>query len=554
MKDALRTLIVSALEKACADGVLSLESIPEPHLEVPRDTTHGDLASNIAMSLAKPAKMAPRAIAEAICERLSDDAGLLRAVEVAGPGFINFSFSDAAWRSRLIEILDAGDDFGSCDIGKGKRVQVEFVSANPTGPLHIGHGRGAVVGDALARVLAAAGYDVDREYYVNDAGRQMEMLGRSILARYLEQCGREVVFPEEGYPGDYVHDVARALRERDGDRWASEPEEDAVAAASAFGGEVLLDRIRDDLAEFGIEFDCFTSEKALRDAGTVAASTEDLKGTQYLYEKDGALWFRSTGFGDDKDRAVVKSNGDLTYFASDIAYHRGKFERGYDEVVDVWGADHHGYVKRVAAALEALEIDSKRFRVLLVQIVNLTRDGEPVRMGKRSGEFVELRQVLDEVGPDLARFFFLMRRADAQLEFDLELARRQTAENPVFYVQYAHTRIAGIFRQAESKGVALPAHSVSVAEALGNEDEIGLIRTLAEFPTMVEGAAASYEPHRVVFYAQKLAGDFHRFYTRHKCVTDDEALTAGRLLLVEAVKQVIGRALRLVGVSAPDRM
>ncbi len=554
MKDALRDLISQALEKACADGVLSLERVPVAHLEVPRDPTHGDLASNIAMSLAKPAKMAPRAIAEVICERLDRSTDLLRDVEIAGPGFINFSFSDDAWRGRLLEIISAGDDFGSSRVGEGRRVQVEFVSANPTGPLHIGHGRGAVVGDALARVLAASGYDVDREYYVNDAGRQMEMLGQSVYARYLELCGRASEFPDEGYPGDYVIDVAKALRERDGDKWADAPEGEAVDAARSFGGDLLLERIRVDLAEFGIEFDCFTSEKALREDGTVSAATEELKKTQHLYEHEGALWFRSTGFGDDKDRTVVKSNGDLTYFASDIAYHRSKFTRGYDEIIDVWGADHHGYVKRVGAALEALGLDSKRFRVLLVQIVNLTRDGEPVRMGKRTGEFVELRQVVDEVGPDLARFFFLMRKADAQLEFDLELARRQTAENPVFYVQYAHTRIAGIFRQAEAKGVVLLEPSLGVAAALGNEDEIALIRTLNEFPEVVEGAAAAYEPHRVVFYVQRLAGEFHRFYTRHKCVTDDADLTAGRLLLVQAVKQVIGRALRLVGVSAPDRM
>jgi arginyl-tRNA synthetase len=553
MKDALRGLISRALEKACADGALSLERIPVPHLEVPRDTGHGDLASNVAMSLAKPARMAPRAIAEAICERL-EDSDLLSAVEIAGPGFINFTFSDDAWRARLLEILEAGERFGSSSLGKGRRVQVEFVSANPTGPLHIGHGRGAVVGDALARVLEAAGYDVDREYYVNDAGGQMEMLGRSIRARYLELCGRDCEFPEEGYPGDYIIEVATAWRDRDGDQWADEPEDAGVAAASAFGGDELLDRIRDDLAQFGIQFDRFTSEKGLREDGTVVAAIDELKKTQHLYEKDGALWFRSTGFGDDKDRAIVKSSGELTYFASDIGYHKSKFERGYDEIIDVWGADHHGYIQRVSAALDALGLDSKHFRVLLVQIVNLTRDGEPVRMGKRSGEFVELRQVVDEVGADLARFFFLMRKADAQLEFDMELARRQTAENPVFYVQYAHTRIAGIFRQAEAKGVRVPRPSAEVAAALGNADEIALIRVLDEFPGVVEGAASAYEPHRVVFYVQRLAGEFHRFYTRHKCVTDDAELTAGRLLLVEAVQQVVGRALRLVGVSAPERM
>jgi len=554
MKDTLRTLIVTALEQACSDGVLALDRIPVPHLEIPRESQHGDLASNIAMSLAKPARMAPRAIAEAICERLGDGGGLLRNVEIAGPGFINFSFSDAAWRGRLVEILASGDEYGSSDLGGGRRVQVEFVSANPTGPLHIGHGRGAIVGDALGRVLEAAGYCVDREYYVNDAGRQMQTLGRSVHARYMNECGHPVAFPEDGYPGDYVIEIARALRDRDGDRWVEADETVATDEMARFAGDRMLAAIREDLERLSIHFDRFSSEKALRDAGAVAMAIEALRAKGHLYEDDGALWFRSTTFGDDKDRTLVKSDGELTYFASDVAYHAAKFERGYDEIIDVWGADHHGYVKRVAAALEALSVDPARFHVLLVQIVNLTRDGEPVRMGKRTGEFVELREVVDDVGADLARFFFLMRKADAQLEFDLELARRQTAENPVFYVQYAHTRIAGIFRQAAEKGVPIPEPDVATAATLGNEDEMALIRLLDEFPSVVEGAATAHEPHRLVFYVQKLAGEFHRFYTRHKCVTDDAQVTAGRLLLVRAVKQVVGRALRLVGVSAPERM
>ncbi|MEE8311500.1 MAG: arginine--tRNA ligase [Candidatus Binatia bacterium] len=554
MKDRLRSLVRAALERATESGELELDRIPEPHFEVPREQGHGDLATNVAMSLAKSAKRAPREIAEKIVSCLDDSAGLVDRAEIAGPGFINFTLSTRAWRERLVEIIGAGDTYGSSDTGAGERVQVEFVSANPTGPLHIGHGRGAATGDAIARLLEAAGYCVEREYYINDAGVQMQALGRSVHARYLELCGREIVFPEGGYPGEYVIELARELRETEGDAWLDRPAEEAEAYLSRWAGERMLARIRSDLQAFGIEFDHFTSECAIREDGTVAQGIEALEAAGHCFREEGALLFRATAFGDDKDRAVVKGDGELTYFGSDIAYHRAKIERGFDRIVDVWGADHHGYVKRVRAALEAIGQPADRFKVVLVQIVNLTRDGVPVRMGKRTGTFVALSDVVEEVGPDIARFFFLMRKSDAQLDFDLELARRQTAENPVFYVQYAHTRIAGIFRQAEEKGVSVPAAGAEAVAALANADEIGLIRMLDEFPDVVEGAAEAYEPHRVVFYVQRLAGEFHRFYTRNKCVTDDPSTTAARLLLVGAVKQVIGRALRLVGVSAPERM
>jgi arginyl-tRNA synthetase len=517
VKDLLKGLVEEALVRAKDAGVLPIEKVPEPFVEVPRDRSHGDLSTNIAMSLAKSARMAPRAIAEVVIEHLPE-------------------------RDELVRD------------GDGKRVQVEFVSANPTGPLHIGHGRGAAVGDALARVLEAAGYDVFREYYVNDAGNQMAVLGDSVFARYRELLGVDIEFPEQGYPGAYVIDLAREIVERDGDKWLGKSEEEATSALGERAGAAMLERIRADLDAFSIRFDRFTSERQLRADGTVERGIEDLREKGRLYEQDGALWFRSTDFGDDKDRTVIKSDGDLTYFASDIAYHREKFLEGYDQVVDVWGADHHGYIKRVEAALEALGRDSGNFKVLLVQIVNLTRDGVPVRMGKRKGEFVALRDVIDEVGPDLARFFFLMRSADAQLDFDLELARRQTAENPVFYVQYAHTRIAGIFRAATERGIPLPEANEASIACLEHDDEIALVKVLDEFPEVVRAAADAYEPHRVVYYAQKVAGEFHRFYSRHRCVTDDAEQTQARLVLVGAVKQVIGRALRLVGVSAPDRM
>jgi arginyl-tRNA synthetase len=418
----------------------------------------------------------------------------------------------------------------------------------------VGHGRGAAVGDAIARILEAAGYRVDREYYVNDAGNQMETLGRSIWARYMALAGREVEFPGDGYPGDYVVDLARDLLAVDGAKWVDEDPTAAAAQMARWGGERMLERIRSDLGALGIRFDRFVSERGLRETGVVQRGIDDLRVRGELYEQEGALWFRSTAYGDDKDRPVLKSDGELTYFAADIGYHRDKFERGYDRVIDVWGADHHGYIKRVEAALRALGKDPAAFRVVLVQIVNITRDGVPVRMGKRSGEFVALRDIIDEVGPDLSRFFFLTRNADAQLDFDLELARRQSAENPVFYIQYAHTRIAGIFRSATERGIPLPVVDPAGATALVEPEEIALIKLLDTFPDVVDGAAAALEPHRVVYYAQKLAGEFHRYYSRHRCVTDDARVTNGRLLLVSAVQLVIRRALGLVGVSAPERM
>ncbi len=554
MKQLLKGLIRAALERAGRAGELQLDTVPDPQVEAPREAGHGDLATNVAMVLARPTRRPPRQIADIVVKHLHDPDGLVERVEIAGPGFINFALSDAAWRRRLAEILDAGESYGSSSFGKGRRVQVEFVSANPTGPLHVGHGRGAATGDAMARILAAAGFLVEREYYVNDAGAQMEALGRSVYARYLEQCGREASFPEDGYPGDYVRELAVALYRDHGDRWSQTEATAAIPWISAWAGARMLERIQTDLHAFGIQFDHFTSERSLREDGTVTASIEELRRRGHLYQQDGAWWFHATAFGDEKDRTVVKGDGELTYFASDIAYHRAKLAKGYDWVIDVWGADHHGYVKRVEAALSALGEDPLRFKVVLVQIVNLTRDGVPVRMGKRTGTFVALADVVDEVGAELARFFFLMRRSDAQLEFDLELARRQTAENPVFYIQYAHTRIAGIFRQAAERGLPTPGVTLAALAPLRNEDEIGLIKLLDEFPDVVEGAAENLEPHRVVFYAQRVAGEFHRFYTRNRCVSDDASLSGARLLLVTAVKQVIGHALRMVGVSAPEQM
>jgi len=554
MKVELQALLSRALRRAYEDGSFPVQPLPVPGIEAPREAEHGDLSTNVALVAAKQARRPPRELAAALIEHIDDSEGILARVEVAGPGFINFTFSISAWGKRLLAMLDDGSEYGKLGIGKGKSVQIEFVSANPTGPLHIGHGRGAAVGDALARVLEAAGYSVQREYYVNDAGVQIQVLGRSVRARYLELCGRDGCFPEDGYPGEYIYDVARTIFERDGNKWADTPAEDAVGRFGRWASDILLDRIRADLRAFGVRFDRFTSERALRAEGAVERAIACLRDRGFVFDAEEAVWFRSSGFGDDKDRPLVKRDGELTYFASDIAYHWTKCKEPHEKIIDVWGADHHGYVTRVRSAIEALGEDPGRLEVLLVQMVNLTRDGVPVRMGKRSGTFVALKDVVDEVGADLARFFFLMRKADAQLDFDLELARRQSSENPVFYVQYAHTRIAGIFRQASEKGIADPLPSAATVARLVETEEIGLIRTLDAFPDIVEAAAANLEPHRLVFYAQKLAGEFHRFYSRHKCVSEDTSLTAARLLLVRAVKLVIGRSLGLVGVNAPERM
>ncbi|MFN2376081.1 MAG: arginine--tRNA ligase [Candidatus Binatia bacterium] len=554
MKARLRGLLDRVLADSRAAGELTCTETPSYVVEVPREEGHGDLATNVAMTLAKAEKKAPRAIADIIAKRLASADDLIAKVETAGPGFLNVTFSDAAWRTRLLDILGAGDAYGQTDDGAGKRVQVEFCSANPTGPLHIGHGRGAATGDAIARVLEAAGYEMDREYYINDAGVQIDTLGRSVLARYLQLLGRDEAFPEDGYPGDYVTVYAQDVVEVDGERWANVPREEAVLALGLRAGDAMLERIRQDLADFGVRFDNYTSERALAEGNRVQAAIEDLRTRGCLYEADGATWMRTTAFADDKDRPIVKSDGSLTYFAGDICYHREKMLKGYDRLIDVWGADHHGYIPRVRASMQALGHDPSTLRVVLVQMVSLSRDGVPVRMGKRTGEFITLRDVLDEVGADLARFFFLSRKSDAHLDFDLELARRQTAENPVFYVQYAHTRIAGIFRQAEEKGIIVPQASDATVAALAHPEEIAMIKLLADFPQVVSGAAEALEPHRVVFYAQKVAGEFHRFYSKHRFVSEDAEATSARLLLARAVGQVLGRALKLVGIAAPERM
>jgi len=555
MRSHLRDLLTRAIEKTAQEGTLNSTELPPVLLEAPKQREFGDLATNVAMLWAKTAKKPPRAIAETILKNIEDPEGILARKEIAGPGFLNFAFAPKFYYQRLRE-LAAGKE-ASLDLGNGAKVQVEFASVNPTGPLHVGHGRVAVIGDVLARLHEATGFEVEREYYVNDAGKQMENLGLSLYARYRELFGEKIDFPQDGYPGDYVRELAAEVKQRDGDKFLNESKEAAVDFFRQFGGESLLGTIRGQLGEFGIHFDSYFSERALRERGEVVRSMDLLRARGLLYSEDGAQWFKSTEFGDDKDRTVIKSDGELTYFASDIAYHRNKLERRFDKLINVWGADHHGYVPRLKAALRGLGYDPAVLQVVLVQMVQLTRGGEPVRMGKRTGDFVSLEEVLEEVGRDASRFFFLMRKSDSHLDFDLDLAKRQSSENPVFYVQYAHARVASIFEQARRNGMfdGVPCGDQSVhLERLELGEELELIRQMIQFNDVLEESVRELEPHRIVFYLLELAGEFHRYYNRHRVITEDGALTGARLLLVENVQKTIRRGLEILGVDAPLKM
>jgi arginyl-tRNA synthetase len=554
MRSHLRELLTQALEKTAKGGELNSAELPPLLLEPPKQPGFGDLTTNVAMLWAKSAKRLPRAIAELILENLEDPRGILSRREIAGPGFLNFTFAPKFYYERLREL--AADKDSRLDLGRGERILVEFASVNPTGPLHVGHGRVAVLGDVLARLHQATGFDVQKEYYVNDAGKQMENLGLSIDARYRELFGETVEFPADGYPGDYVVDVAKSIMASAGDKFLHEDKATAIEFFSRYGGETLLKTIRGQLSDFGIEFDSFFSETALRERSEVVQSMDLLRARGLLYEQDGAEWFRSTDFGDDKDRTVIKSDGELTYFASDIAYHRNKFERKFARLINVWGADHHGYVARLKAAVRGLGYDANILRVVLAQMVQLTRGGEPVRMGKRTGEFVALEDVLQEVGRDAARFFFLMRKSDSHLDFDLDLAKRQSSDNPVFYVQYAHARVASILEQAQKNDMAWnPADSDGVSlERLELAEELELIRRMIQFNDVLEEAVRELEPHRLIFYLLDLAGEFHRYYNRHRVISDDRELSRARLLLVVNAQKTIRRGLEILGVDAPARM
>jgi arginyl-tRNA synthetase len=586
MKSLLTQLLSDAVQTLQTQGDLPQDASISIGLERTRDRQHGDFASNLAMVLCKQARSKPRDLADKLVTALPACEQVTR-VEIAGPGFINFYLAPAAYHTAISQVLAQGARYGRSDIGQGKSVQVEFVSANPTGPLHVGHGRGAAYGATVADLLDAVGYKVHREYYVNDAGRQMNILATSVYLRYLDLCGEEITFPANGYKGDYVWDIGASLHRKHGDALRHSAEEvfkdlpadepdggdkeiyiDALINRTMsllgethyretfdLGLDSILKNIRQDLEEFGVHYDEWFSERSLTGSDSVENAIQRLKSSGHIYEDKGALWFRSTDFGDEKDRVVVRDNGQMTYFASDIAYHMNKLERGYDRVIDIWGADHHGYVPRVKAALTALGDDAEKLDVLLVQFAVLYRGGEKVQMSTRSGEFVTLRELRHEVGNDAARFFYVMRKCEQHMDFDLDLAKSHSNDNPIYYIQYAHARVASVLRQMQEKGLKWnQAKGKQQLALLTEAHEDALMVSLSRYPELVEAAAISHEPHQIAHFLRDLANEFHTYYNAHQFLVEDANLRDARLSLIQATRQVIANGLGLLGVSAPDSM
>ena len=553
MKKVLASLLNRVWQNSVAQGLILKAPLPVIEVGLPKDAGHGDYASNIALIGASFLKMNPRRIAEILVAGLGNNEQIFEKVEIAGPGFINFFIKDSVWQGFLKEVDDRGKRYGENDLGRSRKVQVEFVSANPTGPLHIGHARGAVVGDVIANILTASGYTVCREYYINDAGNQMHNLGRSVLLRCQELLGTPVDFPANSYQGEYIKAIAQEMLIKHPCAAVNNEEKD-VPYFTTYAAATILDGIKADLKDFGVVFDIYFSENELYQNDAVFKLLAELEEKGFIYRDDGALWFKTTTFGDEKDRVVVRKNGEPTYFAADIAYHHNKFQRGFDRVIDIWGADHHGYIPRLSASVQAQGYAKERLEVVLVQLVNLLRDGTPVAMSTRSGEFVTMKEVVDEVGRDAARYNFLMRRSDSHLDFDLELAKRHSNENPVYYVQYAHARINSIFALAGERGFTVPSFNDVNVQLLNLPEEVSLIKASVRFPEIVEGAAQTLEPHRLTFYLSDLAGIFHNYYNKHRVISEDGELTKARLLLVKSVGTVLRNALNLLGVAAPEKM
>lgn len=586
MKDQLRQIIETVLTDLIAQNSLPEMALPKIQIDRTKDKLHGDFACNIAMMLARSAKMNPRQIATLLVEALPETDFITR-VDIAGPGFINFTLSADTAQQIVKTILAEGDQFGRSDLGSGQSVQVEFVSANPTGPLHVGHGRGAAFGSAVSSLLKTVGFDVHREYYVNDAGRQMDILATSVWLRYLQACGEELVFPSNGYKGDYVLTIAGGLKQEHGlslvkpatvvfdDLVADEPDggdkeqhidglilkaqtllgDQAYRSVFDAGLNGILSDIRRDLADFGTDYDEWFSERSLMETGVVDKAIDALKEAEMLYQKEGAWWFKSTEFGDEKDRVVVRDNGQTTYFASDIAYHLNKYQRGFDTVIDIWGSDHHGYIPRVKASLAAMGENVERLKVLLVQFAVLYRGSEKMSMSTRSGQFVTLRELREEVGKDAARFFYVLRGADQHMDFDLELAKSQSNDNPVYYVQYAHARVCSVFRQLSERSLAWDkTEGENQLPRLTQDHEQALLSMLSRYPEVINSSAMNYTPHLLAHYLMDLARDFHTYYNAHQFIVDDVPLSQARLTLITAVKQVITNGLSVLGVSSPETM
>ena len=579
VQEKVTSALLGALNGAKKKGQLKTESWPQLGLDAPKRPEWGDLASTVAMSLAASEQRAPHDIAQIIIDNLSQREQLFDRVEIVRPGFLNLTVKPAIWQEVLREIEMQGSAYGRAELGQRRRVLVEYVSANPTGPLHVGHGRGAAVGQAVANMLKAVGYDVVSEYYINDAGRQMKLLGTSVYARYEELSNRPVEFPSEGYHGAYITAVAERVKQQLGPELTGRAVTEVEERCRTFAYQELLSLIREDLKSFGIEFESWFSEASLVNSGAVQQVLDELKSQHFLFVQEGAWWFRSSAFGDEKDRVVQKQDGEYTYLASDIAYHQDKLRRGYDLLIDVWGADHHGYIPRMQAVVQAYGYPKDRLQVVLVQMVNLLRGGQKVEMSKRTGSFITMREVIDEVGVDAAKFFFLMRDSDSHLDFDLELAKQRSSDNPVYYVQYAHARIASLWRVAAARGIACPLPSETDLTRLTDPDELGLIRKLSAYPSVLQGSAMAYEPHRMTYYLQQLAGLLHTFYNKHRILppaADRDLLavtpeglapgeglqkevlaperTAARLALMRGIQQVLKNGLGVLGISAPDQM
>jgi len=552
LRESVREVLADA---ALAAGLVAArDDLPPIVLELPKDKAHGDLATNLAMQLTKIARRNPRQIAEAIVEKLDTARASIVSAEIAGPGFINFRLDKTSLHAVIAEVRAQGNDYGRGNAGGGRRIQVEFVSANPTGSLHLGHARGAAVGDALCNVLDYAGYDVTREYYINDAGKQVENLAASIEARYRQALGQPADMPEDGYYGDDIVGFAKELAEKEGDRLLSLPEAERFRFFRQYGLERELDKIKRDLARFGVRFDVWFSETSLYENGRVTAALDALRERGQVYEADGAVWLKTTDFGDDKDRVLVKNDGSYTYLTPDIAYHMDKYGRGYDRMINIWGADHHGYIPRMKAAMAALGNDPEKLTVLIAQMVSLFQNGEKVKMSKRTGKAITVEDLMDEVGVDAIRYFFTMRSMDTHLDFDMDLAVSTSNENPVYYVQYAYARICSIFRQAEEQGIALAAAEEAPLAKLTAEHEYDLLRKVGELPETIAAAAAAYAPHQIVRYVYELAALLHSYYRAERVITEDAEQTQARLQLLEAVRIALAVCLKLIGVSAPEKM
>ena len=554
MKNFVRQLISSALDHAKKNGDLELSVMSEIVVEKPKEEKFGDFSTSLAMGLAKSERKKPYEIAEILSRHLLCNEDNIASVKIAGPGFLNLTMKPAFFLKRLLKVAEQADRYGSSNAGQGKKVLLEFVSANPTGPLHVGHGRGAAVGDMLGRLLDKAGYNVSTEYYINDVGNQMNTLGRSTWFRYLELQDKGNAFPSDYYQGEYIKDIARDIYAQHGNEFLDKEEEQVLPFFREYASNSVLNGIKEDLSNFGVIFDQWFSEKKLYDQQLVDATVNWLRKEKHIYDKEGAVWLRSSALNDEKDRVLIKQSGEKTYFCSDIAYHKNKIDRGFEWIVDLWGADHHGYVPRMKSALQAMGYDENVFKVMLVQFVSLKRGGEKVSMSTRSGEFETLADVIKEVGIDATRFFFLMRSSDTHLDFDLELAKKESPENPVFYIQYAHARICSIFRIATEQGIKL-LDSVDIdLSPLQNKEEFVMIKKILAFTEIVEKSAELLEVHRIAFYLQDLVGTFHRYYSRNRIVSEDKALSCARLFLMNCLRVTIRNGLSIMGVSAPERM